>query len=112
MEKQKSNRNKKTLGILLAVCFLMSVTATAVSAIPVKSGKDCREYYRGHHDGYQQGYHDGFIDGKNCKPARMFPMIYYAPCTSGYKGGHFNGYRDGYGKGYSYGKKFCYHQII
>jgi len=26
---------KKTLGILLAVCFLMSVTATAVSAGPV-----------------------------------------------------------------------------
>jgi hypothetical protein len=25
---------KKTIGILLAVCFLMSVTAAAVSAVP------------------------------------------------------------------------------
>jgi hypothetical protein len=32
MDKQKPNRIKKTLGILLAVCFLMSVTAIAVSA--------------------------------------------------------------------------------
>src|SRR5665647_117172 len=32
MEKQKPNRIKKALGILLAVCFLISVTATAVSA--------------------------------------------------------------------------------
>ena len=32
MDKQKPNRIKKALGILLAVCFLMSVTAIAVSA--------------------------------------------------------------------------------
>jgi len=32
MDKQKSNRTKKALGILLAFCFLISVTATALGA--------------------------------------------------------------------------------
>ena len=34
MGKQIFDRMRKTLGILLAVCFVMSITAAAVSAVP------------------------------------------------------------------------------
>jgi hypothetical protein len=42
---------KKILGILLAVCFLMSVTAAAVSACP-DGHKDCKEKHEEHHKGH------------------------------------------------------------
>lgn len=118
MGKQKSNRLKEIMAILLAVLFVLTSTAVSVGAfVPtnatasVKTGNDCREYNRGHYNGYQKGYHDGFIYGINCEKAHIFPMIYYAPCYSGYNGGYFNGYRAGYDHGYAYGKTFCHQPI-
>jgi hypothetical protein len=43
------NQMKKTLGILLVVCFLMSVAAAAVSAAPDHLHR------QGNHHGYHQG---------------------------------------------------------
>ena len=41
----------KPLGILLAVCFLMSVTAAAVSAAPCDNPKTPQKYAKGYKDG-------------------------------------------------------------
>jgi hypothetical protein len=118
MRKQSFDRGKKVLAILLAVLFVLTLTAVSVGAFvstnatsSVQNGNDCREYNRGYYNGYQKGYHDGFVYGRNCEKARIFPMIYYAPCSSGYNGGYFNGYRTGYNHGYAYGKKFCHQSI-
>jgi hypothetical protein len=59
---------KKTLGILLAVCFVLSVTAAAVSAAPNLDGK---KGYNSYNDGKNKyNNHDGKNkydnhDGKN-----------------------------------------------
>jgi hypothetical protein len=85
------------------VLFVVTLATASVSALvstntgsSVKNENECSKYNQGYHDGYQKGDQDGFIDGRNCKEARIFSMIYYAPCSSGYNGGYSNGYRPGF----------------
>ncbi len=118
MNERLFKKLKNILVILLAILFVATITtASASESVSKKSNsfvedtKDCSKYNKGYHAGCKQGYHDGFTDGKSCKEAKLFILIYYEPCSSGYTGGHFNGYRDGYNKGYALGKKLCSQSI-
>jgi hypothetical protein len=51
---------KRILGILLALCFLMSVTAVAASAGSSDSHRDHDVGYRGGHDEHRGGYDWGW----------------------------------------------------
>jgi len=64
MGNKKVDRTKKILAILLAVCFVLSVTAASVSA------DDNSEYRNkdGYNAGYNKGYNEGEKQGKaDCK---------------------------------------------
>lgn len=92
---QKLNRIKKTLVILLAVCFLMSVTAASVSATQA-------EYDQGYKDGYSAGYKDGFEQCKKDQPATPSHDLKYKKLTqSDYDDGYSAGYDAGFQKGYN-----------
>jgi flagellar biosynthesis/type III secretory pathway protein FliH len=103
MGKQTFDRTKKTLGILLAVCFLISVTAALVSA----SNKD---YEDGYKDGYKQGYKEGYKKGyaAGTKTAEEVQAEYKSGVGgwghSGFSGTDYgNGFNEGYKVGYKQG---------
>ena len=105
MGNNKFYRIKKILGILLAVCFLLSVTAASVSA-------DDNSKYGENKDGYNPGYNEGYKDGEkqgqiDCKQYGSKEILQKIPSpsnkynwtkyyTENYNKGYKNGYLDGY----------------
>jgi len=91
-------KRKKTLGILLVFCFLMSVTAAAVSAAP-----DRRHRQGDHHGEYEYGY-DGV--GVVEEPVVVQPAeVVATPAVVDYgyvDGGYYNG---GYYHGHHHGHR-------
>jgi len=109
---------KRTIAILLAVCFLVSLTVTAVSALSQDYKDGCKAGYASGHtaglkDGKEKGYADGFADGS--KTARIQKIKTIA--TSGgsmvfnseeYRKGYQACYPKGKDQGYEEGYKIGY----
>ncbi len=82
---------RKILAILLLVCFLVAITATAVSA-------NQRDYERGYKEGIRDGYSDGFDKCKN--PIRVYGVASHRIVgPSDYTDGYTDGYDIGFGRG-------------
>jgi PKD repeat protein len=84
---------KKTIAILLGVCFLLSVTVASVSALT--------EYQKGYIDGNKVGFKDGLAQCKLDQPKAMMKKL--AAPTDEYT----RGYGDGYTVGWNNGYKSC-----
>lgn len=106
MKNNTFDRIKKTLAILLAVCFLLSVTTASVSATEnSRYGKNKVAYG----DGYSKGYSVGKEQGKkDCKQYGSTEILKRIPrpftkysWTAAYKKSYKNGYKSGYIDGYS-----------
>ena len=85
---------KRTLGILLVFCFVLSIAAAVVSA-------DQAEYDKGYKDGYAAGYSTGFDQCKKDQPATPSHNKTMALTKSDYDDGFSAGYDVGFQKGYS-----------
>jgi len=85
---------KKTLVVLLLLCFVMSITATAVSA-------NQKDFDRGYRDGYRLGYNDGFKECKTSDHKEQTMMIKksYHVDKDDYDRGFDRGFDDGFKKG-------------
>ena len=85
---------KKTLVVLLLLCFVMSITATAVSA-------NQKDFDRGYRDGYRLGYNDGFKECKTSDHKEKTMMIKksYHVDKDDYDRGFDRGFDDGFKKG-------------
>ncbi len=59
MSNKTFDRITTTLSILLALCFVLSVTAASVNAATFEHGD---KYGKGYNDGYSKGYKDGKKD--------------------------------------------------
>jgi flagellar biosynthesis/type III secretory pathway protein FliH len=105
MGNNKFDRIKKTIAILLLLCFVLSVTVASVSAADnSESGKN--------KDGYKAGYNKGYKDGKkqgqkDCDQYGIREILQKIPTpfnkyswtkyfteryNKGYKGGFIDGY--------------------
>jgi PKD repeat protein len=84
---------KRTLGILLAFCFVLSIAAAVVSA-------DQADYDKGYKEGYAAGYSTGFDQCKKDQPATPSHNI-KAFTQSDYDNGYGAGYDAGFQKGYA-----------
>jgi PKD repeat protein len=93
MGKQRSSQIKKTIGILLAFCFMLSITVALVSA-------DQADYDKGYIAGYTAGYSTGFEQCKKDQPATP-PHNIMALTQSDYSDGYSAGYDVGFQKGYA-----------
>jgi len=99
---------RKILGILLAICFLMSVTVASANANPVKN---LHIYQLGYNVGAKAGYKTGFDAGsQDCIKYRhkgattKIPNLVNKSCWSkdymiGYNLGFKNSFITGYNKG-------------
>jgi flagellar biosynthesis/type III secretory pathway protein FliH len=99
-------RMKKTLAFLLLVCFVLSLTSTAVSANAQDYKDGCKAGYKaGYTAGKERGYADGYADGS--ETARE---IEKERAAYGYSGTSFNSedYRRGYKACYPKGDKQGY----
>lgn len=112
MNTKKFDRSKKTLAILLLLCFVFSVTAALVSADDnIKYGKS----EAGYKDGYSKGYKDGKIQGHNdCEQYGSTEVLNKIPTpfnqinwTKNYIESYNEGYKDGYLEGYSESRYKC-----
>jgi flagellar biosynthesis/type III secretory pathway protein FliH len=104
---RKPGRIKKTFAILLALCFVLSVTAASASA--AGNSRD------GYSDGYKKGYDDGKKQGqKDCEQYGGKETLSKIPSpsnedgwTSDYKDSYNNGYKKGYIDGYNGIRYLC-----
>lgn len=112
MKTKKFARSKKTLAILLLLCFVLSVTAALVSADDnIKYGKS----KDGYKDGYSKGYEDGKIQGQNdCEQYGSTEVLNKIPTpfnqiswTKDYIESYNKGYKVGYFDGYSKSRYEC-----
>lgn len=111
MGNKKIDRTKKTLAILLAVCFVLSVTAASVSAA------DNSEYKNkdGYNAGYDKGHNEGEKQGKaDCKQYGIKEILQKIPSpltidswTKYYEENYNKGYKNGYLDGYSPNRYTC-----
>jgi len=102
----------KILGILMAVCFVLSVTAGAVSAAPMhqdyKKNKwyEKQQYDKGFVKGFNQGFSAGFKEAmrgdrdsrrmsSSLKTLKMWNFSYLKGYTKGYEKGFLAGYKLG-----------------
>ena len=123
MSKQTFDRIKKTLTFLLAICFLMSVTAVTVSASidpswgPIAKQNYNEAYANGNQAGKGDGYNAGNIAGSNdCSTglgnsggitsSNVAPKS-NAPADIGYADGYNQAYVLEYQQGYSNGFSAC-----
>ena len=113
MGNKKFDKIKKTLAILLVLCFVLSVTAAAASAAKnSENGKD----KDGYKDGYDKGYNDGKIQGqKDCRQhgVRDIPQKIPNPhtedrWTKDFKGRYKEAYKLGFINGYSQSRYKCF----
>jgi hypothetical protein len=67
MSKKKILRVTETMAILLALCFVLSVTVASVNAATFEHGHKFTDHSDGYEHGnkYGQGYKDGYAKGHN-----------------------------------------------
>ena len=108
MGKQRYERIKKTLSVLLLVSFIIFVTDASASAKQINVPRNYQTgYHEGAQDGYKVGYNNGYEDclkyGKEGVLKKVpAPAIKYNRSKNynrGYKVGFKNGYLAGYNKG-------------
>jgi len=130
MGKQTFEKTKKTLGILLLVFFVVSITVTAVSARivgPTNTSKfgpvSKQNYDKGARDGSDKGYSDGHTAGmrlgdSDCKTGKPnsggkdVKGNATAKSSSAYDLGYADGYNALYPMGYSIGYTQGYNDCI
>jgi hypothetical protein len=103
---------KKILGILLAVNFVISVTAASANANPIKN---IHIYQRGYNVGAKAGYKAGFDAGRqDCIKYRQkgattkIPNTFYKACWSkDYTTGYNLGFKNSFLTGYNNGRYGC-----
>jgi len=98
--------NKRMIMGLLVVCFLVSVTATTVTALtqyPGPGDKASEQYYKEYNHGYKIGYDSGHIAGvAKCKEGYKIQILSKDlhksknPFDQGYELGFTLGYQKGY----------------
>lgn len=109
MINKKFDKTKKTLAILLILCFILSVTAVSVSAASNSKNKD------GYNDGYRKGYEYGKKQGqKDCNQYGSKEALSKIPSppndsrwTKYYKESYNKGYRKGYIDSYNGNRYTC-----
>lgn len=114
MEGIISGRIKKTFCFFTMVFFIISLTAAAASAVPLKEWKEYKQgytegYKRGYSSGHNKGYNDG-RDGCENDAAYSIKQVNALTVTSNelskrYGKAYATGFRDGYKKGYE--KGYC-----
>lgn len=108
MRNKKFDRLKKTIAILLVLCFALSVTVVSASAA---DNRNCGENEYGYKDGYNKGYEDGKIHGqKDCEQYGSKDALSKIPSPPD-KYGWTKYYRDNYKCGYEKGFIGSYNQI-
>lgn len=95
MRNKKSDRIKKSLAILLIICFAFSVIAAPANAA---------ENNKGYKDGYKKGYRDGKSQGhKDCNQygsRDTLSKIPSPPSKSSWTSQYINSFNEGYKKGF------------
>ena len=107
MRNKKFDRIKKTLAVLLVLCFALSVTVTSANA--ADNSKN------GYNDGYNKGYKDGKNQSqKDCEKYGSRENISKIPDPSNkdswtryYKDSYNTGYKKGYIDGYNGNRYSC-----
>ncbi|WP_048139156.1 hypothetical protein [Methanosarcina horonobensis] len=110
MRYKKFEQIKKTIAILLVICFALSTISTSASAA---------DNSKGYSDGYNKGYDDGKDDGKkqgekDCKQYGSRENLDKIPTppnkdswTESYKNSYNKGYQKGYIDGYNANRYTC-----
>jgi hypothetical protein len=113
MSKKTFARVTKTMAILLAVLFLVTVTVVSVNAATIEQGNksdDHADKYK-HGDNYGQDYKDGNNYGQDYKDGNSYGQDYKDGNSYGqdYRDGdkYRQGYKDGYSEGLNDGRKDC-----
>jgi len=112
MEYNRFGGAKKTLAILLILCFILSVTVASVSAADNSKYGKSKE---GYNAGYKAGYEEGKIQGQNdCGQYGSTEVLNKIPIpfnklswTKDYTESYNKGYKDGYLDGYSKSRYEC-----
>lgn len=103
MANKTFDRITKTMAILLALCFILSVTAISVNATALEQGNKFHDHagkYK-HGDKYGQDYKDSNSYGQDYRDGDKY--------AQGYIDGdqYRQGYKDGYSKGLNDGREDC-----
>jgi flagellar biosynthesis/type III secretory pathway protein FliH len=107
MREQMFVKTRKTLAILLLVCFVVSLTVLVGSA----STKDYKDgYAAGYQESYQEGYAAGYQDASHTTYQSDEPMgpgyeTYSKDNAKGYHDGRHVGYKKGYNAGFKAGSR-------
>lgn len=117
MRNKRFDRLKKTLAILLVVCFTLSVTVTSVNAADEdEKYKDAKGYIEGYEAGYKEGKEQG---DKDCEQYGSIENLSKIPSptnetnwTEEYTDSYNIGYKKGYIDGYSGSRYECLKKII
>ena len=112
MKNTAFDKIKKTLAILLILCFVLSVTAAVANA-----GESSK--YGKNKDAYKKGYNKGYKDGKrqskkDCRQYGSKEILHKIPdaivkssWTKEYKESYTRGYEKGYIEGYNRNRYAC-----
>lgn len=109
MKNKNFDKIKKTFAVLLAFCFVLSVTAAAASAADNSKNKD------GYGDGYAKGQKDGKNQGKkDCEKYGSREILSKIPSpfneygwTKYYRDSYNRGYEKGYLDSYNINRYLC-----
>ena len=107
MRNKKFDRIKKTLAILLIVCFTLSVTVASVSAADNDKSGYMDGYYKGYKDGKKQGQKDCKQYGSRENLAKIPSPLNKDSWTKSYKNSYNAGYKKGYLDGYNGNRYIC-----
>lgn len=98
MANKKFDRTTKTIIILLAICFLLSVTVASAKA----TAND--KYRQGYNVGYSKGSHDG---KKDCDQHGNKEVLKKIPTISNNDQTYINSFKIGYITGYNEKRYSC-----
>ena len=120
MVNQKFEKITKTLAILLALCFVLSVTVASVNAAIFEHGNrfnDHGDRYEhgnkyGHGNKHGQGYKDGYAKGQNdgkkqCRRFGSKDNLQKIPDPSNNEKSYHKSFKQGYLKGYNEKRYSC-----
>ena len=108
MGKKKFSRVTKTLAILLALCFVLSVTVASVNAATFEHGNR----FNDHSDRYGQGYENGYAKGQNdgnkqCNQLGSKDNLQKIPSPFNQGKDYSESFKQGYLKGYNEKRYSC-----
>ena len=108
MANKTFDRITKKMAFLLALCFLLSVTAVSVNAATFEQGNK----FNDHGDKYGQGYKDGYSKGSNdgqkdCNQHGSREVLKKIPYPSNNDQSYRNGFKQSYITGYNEERYSC-----